>query len=256
MKSMLFIGLSFCLINCKIKDVNTKVKQPISARFFSSHGFCTSGIVLNSDQTYCFEWGCENHSNVNLGTWKQIGDSIYLTPFDVKSLNFIKKQNIYGVKRDSIVFKIKDKLNMPISFFPIISYPHNANFEFGKRGEFYLKDISRYRTELEQQNEMDRLYAHNIARKNTSGYVIICTRDMEFIEFGDISLLTGKKFLLQVSEIEGDTVDIQLNTNKEAMAHSDLKWYNMENPIVYKLQDSILVNRNDTLIERKDYFDK
>lgn len=252
---ILFLCLSLWLINCKIKS-NQAVKTAISARFFTSQGFCTSGIVLNSDKTYCYEWGCENHSNVNLGTWKYIGDSVYLMPTKAKNVNFIKKMTISGIKRDSIAFKIKDKLNDDVRFFPIFSYPPNANFEFRKGGEFYLKDVSKYQTESEQREEINRLYSNNMARKNEKGYFMIRSKDMELIEFGYISLLTNKKFSLKVADIQGDTVDIQLTTNKEAMAHSDLKWLKMEQPIAYKLQDSILVNKNDTLIEKKGYYDK
>jgi hypothetical protein len=250
-----FLYLSLCLINCNVKG-NRTVKRALSARFFSSKGFCTSGIVLNSDKTYCYEWGCENHSNVNLGTWKQIGDSIYLTPIGNENINFIKKQTIFGVKRDSIAFKIRDKLNHDVSFFPIISYPYNSNFEFGKRCEFTFKDVSLFHTELERQNEINRLYSYNIGKKNENGYFMIRSKDMEFIEFGGISLLTNQKFLLKVADIQGDTVDIQLTTNKEAMAHSDLKWYKMEHPKAYKLLDTILMNSNDTLFEKKGYFNK
>jgi hypothetical protein len=256
LRLILFLCLSLCLIRCKIRKVKITTEQSLSARYFSSQGFCTTGIVLNSDHTYCFEWGCENHSNLNLGTWKQIGDSIYLMPIDNKNINFIKKQTIFGVKRDSIAFRVRDKLNHEVSFFPIISYPYNANFEFGKKSEFYFKDDSQFQTELERQNEINRLYSYNIGKKNENGYFMIRSKDMEFIEFGGISLLTNKKFLLKVDDIKGDTIDIQLTTNKEAMAHSDLKWYNMEHPIAYKLLDTILMNSNDTLIEKKGYFSK
>ena len=254
-KLIAFSFLILCLVNCKTTG-NRTVKRAISARYFSSQGFCTSGIVLNSDKTYCYEAGCENHSNVNLGTWKQFGDSIYLTPIDLKNINFIEKMTILGVKRDSIAFKVRDKLNHDFHFFPILSYPHNANFEFTKGSEFYLKDVSMYHTELDQRDEINRLYSNNVAKKNESGYFMIRSKNMEFIEFGCISLLTSKKFLLKVANIKGDTVDIQLTTNKEAMAHSDLKWYDMKHSIAYKLQDSILINDKDTLIEKKGYFSK
>lgn len=252
--STLFALLIFIAINCKINNTKAtfKVEKQLTARTFGKTiSLCSDEIILNNDYTYCKERGCENHSSVNLGTWSQVGDSIYLVQYNPSTFNFIKSYKVTGTQRDSVVFKITDKFGSPLRRFVIVSYPYNPTFIFDERSDFTLKNISRNDKELEWELEMSRVYENHLAKESNIGEFVISRKDIEFFELTSLFLLSNKRLQYKPIDIEGDTVEIQLTINKEAVFHSDLEWNNMKSPLSFKLKDSILSIDDFILIERK-----
>lgn len=252
---ILYLFVSLFAFNCTIKKSDFNTNRQLSARYFTSNnGFCSSSIILNSDNTYCWETGCEGRSNVNLGTWKKSGKRIVFTQIDKEKVDFIEKYTEKGIKKDSIFFKLADKLGRPISRFLIISYPYNPQFQFKNGNQFELKD-AKLKTQYESEIALNKIYENHVAR-NKNGYFTISCKDIELFELMNFSLISNKKLLLKNEDIKGDTVSIQLNINQEAVYYSDLKWLNFKNPFILTLQDSFLISVTDTLNEDKTHFNK
>lgn len=199
------------------------------------NGFCSTSLFLNSDSTFLYETGCEGHSQVTMGQWKMMDDSIQLSPIEASKLSLVCTVELLSkTKKDSkTTFFIVDKTGKPIPYFIILPLKKSEKYTY----------TSNARVVFDSDNK-----AVDVLETNDKGCVSLDLAQYDSLEFSQLKILTGKSYRFSTANLSG-SIKIVLNTNAYGLMSSDLQ-YNLWNTVrKYKFSKKQLVNKNTSLTE-------
>lgn len=74
-----------------------------------NNGLCSATIVLDADNNFYYEYGCEASSHLSFGKWVKKKDTIKLEPVNPRTFTVIKSVEATTIAGDSIWITILDK---------------------------------------------------------------------------------------------------------------------------------------------------
>jgi hypothetical protein len=223
--------LGFCLVSNAqtLQDLEAffKPKQafikPITAKtYFLEDAFkCSNTLILNSDSTFLREIGCEGHSFVTVGNWRQFKDSIELKAVKQSEIDLISAvETTDNVGDSTVTFYFTDKLGQPICSARLIeSFFIMNNPRFRGRGSAVGKDL-----------------------KTDSNGIINFKKSEKWdsLNFYRFHAFTGKPLRIAFKNLPSK-IHIQLNINYLGLIYSDLKYYYFDKPKAFKYTDDALI---------------
>ncbi len=226
----MMLVLELCLISNaqKHQDVEAffKPKQtfsnPVTAKiyFLEDSLKCSNTLVLNSDSTFLREIGCEGHSFVTVGNWRQFKDLIELKALKQEYINFIHSvKTIHNQSDTMVIFYFTDKLGQPIRLARLVE-----PFRINKTNNSRLGTII---FGVEQKTDNHGMIYFNKSEKWDS---------LNFFRF---HALTNKPSVLAYQNLPSE-IHIQLDINNLAFIYSDFKYYYFDKPKVFKFTDEAL----------------
>lgn len=197
--------------------------QPVTSRhFYSREGFCSNSIILNSNQTYTEEGGCEGRSHVHFGKWEKVNDStIQLMPNKIDVVGSISYQtDTGGHECKTVKFKVTDVLGNPIYSFDMTLYKQAIKTE--NSNNWLIRNPS---YTGEQTFETD-----------DSGFLEINYSSFDSVEFTSLKPYQNTKVKYPLKEMEGKIVTLKLNANAIAFTYPDVEFFKKEKPTVIRLR--------------------
>jgi hypothetical protein len=227
---------SFLVISCSSTETSQdiiNVLQPecncekTTTEIYSSRdGFCFNALFLNSDSTFVKEGGCEGRSNISLGQWKIVNDSIELQFKPLLNPVCNIQLSPYSDNNLKTTFFISDKSNNPVEHFVILPL-HN--------GEKYTY-TSNARIVLNSSNKEVMMY-----ETDEDGKVIIDLTKCDSLEFPQLTLLTGKKYRFSSKKLP-DSVKITMNIHAFGFLYPEVSYKYWDKPLRFKKLGHTLIH--------------
>jgi len=200
-----------------------------SKSYFSTDGFCSKTICINSDSTFTWVQGCEDQSAISIGRWRVAGDSIELVPAARDAGNIQYRTYLSSSRMDSrVTIIIKDKIGKPVKNFIVL--PFNAT------PAFILTDdgiVMSNRSDYKQSNFLDNFST------DSTGTIRLLKAETDSLAFSKLYALTGKKFRISTSNLP-DTIVLSININGIAFRLHKLK-YQYHKPSRFKYKNGTLL---------------
>jgi hypothetical protein len=215
--------------------------QTVTSRhFYSRQGFCSNSIILNSNQTYTEEGGCEGGSHVHFGKWAKVNDStIQLMPNNIDIVGSISYQTDTARHEcNTVRFKVTDVLGNPIYSFGITLYKRAIKTD--NSNNWLIRNPS---YTGQQTFEMD-----------DSGFLEINYSSFDSMEFTSLKPYQNTKVKYPLKDLEGKIVTLKLNANAIAFMYPDVEFFKKEKPTVIRLRKKSIAisDANETWILNED----
>ena len=211
-----------------------------SRHYYSKAGFCSNSIIINSNQTYTSEGGCEGRSNVHFGRWIEINDTtLQLLPNDIDVINSIFYQNDtirHGCR--SVKFRIIDITGAPI----------------------YSFDVTVYKPKIKTNNSNNWLIRNPIYEgeqtfeTDDSGFLELNYSSFDSVEFSSLRPYQNNKVKYALKSMEDKTVVLKLNANGIAFAYPEIEFRKNEKLVTINLRKKSIAIKydNETWILNED----
>lgn len=116
------------------------IEKPVTSKVYI-RGDWTFGntLFINSDSTYCEEFDHGWYSEICVGKWSIISDSIILTPTSIDSFTMISHVHLgkIGNLHRQLTLRILDKEHMPVEGFTLLNYNSTKSVAKGKPSAYY-----------------------------------------------------------------------------------------------------------------------
>lgn len=196
------------------------------------NGFCSFSLQLFNDSSYSYERGCEGDSQVNIGSWLFVNDTILLMPIDTSNFECINSVSKTKDKTSDtcLTITIVDKYDKPVEDFQIAYIPKNFD-------QTLLTKKS-----MSFVNARKKIITESICADH-KGKILIKNRQKGLIKLLDIKQIFGKDILINFDLQKENNLIIKLNLQRNLFGYPSVEWVKMDSlkiendPIVIKFKN-------------------
>lgn len=178
---------------------------PKTKDFYSSEGFCSRTILLDSLGNFYKEEGCEGRSRISFGTYKITGDIIYFTfqKFDSLQPIFNITESPFSNDFDiTVTFLTRQGNTLRSSYFSVDAIDTSGKFFQTIR----LNDSGQIKVNMKKYKELRLDYLENVHHKKVripitnKDITVILNQSQLFFNYQRPRLENGNNFSMQLKK--------------------------------------------------------
>ena len=201
--------------------------------FNISTGNCSTNLKLYKDNSYFFETGCEQRSNINLGKWEKNGKVVRLIPEKNPDVLQISKKP-YKYKNSGKIIVI-DQNREPISGFEFIGFDTRIPIDdVTKEAEQKVNSVG--------ELGLSEIYSAIDTYDGSTGDIKVHEGQVLFLF--DLYQLTGEKILLAPEDLNGKHLTLKLEFPAAAFNYPALSWYELPSEYIRMEGDNFFFIEN------------